>query len=210
MKYRLSIIGQVNFQNQVLKDYLDTKLKLDCRFFSGLDDPELRKPAPDLTTLVLWDCQDNDFSLLLQENETSGKKLNCYYALFNFSSEIDIRKDAVDKGVRGVFFKNDSPELIVKGINSIFCGELWFPRGLMTRFLLDSGKPPQDSSPGNSALSTRESEILTHIAAGMSNHEIADKLCISVHTVKTHLYNIFKKINVPNRLQAALWAARNL
>ena len=43
-----------------------------------------------------------------------------------------------------------------------------------------------------------------------NSQEIADKLCISSHTVKTHIYNIFKKIGVPNRLQAALWAAKNL
>jgi DNA-binding CsgD family transcriptional regulator len=48
------------------------------------------------------------------------------------------------------------------------------------------------------------------IAVGATNDEIADKLFISPHTVKTHLYRIFKKINVPNRVQAALWAAKNL
>jgi DNA-binding CsgD family transcriptional regulator len=48
------------------------------------------------------------------------------------------------------------------------------------------------------------------VAIGATNEEIGDKLCISPHTVKTHLYNIFKKINVPNRIQATLWAAKNL
>ena len=48
------------------------------------------------------------------------------------------------------------------------------------------------------------------VAVGVKNEEIADRLCISPHTVKTHIYNIFKKIGVPNRLQAALWAAQNL
>ena len=56
----------------------------------------------------------------------------------------------------------------------------------------------------------RQIEILAMVAVGATNDEIADKLCISPHTVKTHLYRIFKKINVPNRVQAALWAAKNL
>jgi LuxR family transcriptional regulator of csgAB operon len=59
-------------------------------------------------------------------------------------------------------------------------------------------------------LTAREVQILAMVAVGSKNEDIADKLCISPHTVKTHIYNIFKKINVPNRLQAALWAANNL
>jgi LuxR family transcriptional regulator, positive regulator of biofilm formation len=48
------------------------------------------------------------------------------------------------------------------------------------------------------------------VGSGAQNDEIAEKLFISPHTVKTHLYHIFKKISVPNRLQAALWVAKNL
>lgn len=61
-----------------------------------------------------------------------------------------------------------------------------------------------------SGLTQREVEILDLIATGFSNQQIADELFISPHTVKTHLHNIFKKINVKRRLQAALWAAQNL
>ncbi len=61
-----------------------------------------------------------------------------------------------------------------------------------------------------SGLTRREKEILDLIANGYSNQQIADELFISPHTVKTHLHNIFKKINVKRRLQAALWAAQNL
>jgi LuxR family transcriptional regulator of csgAB operon len=45
---------------------------------------------------------------------------------------------------------------------------------------------------------------------GLSNDEIASALNLSPHTIKTHLYRIFKKINVENRFQASLWASKNL
>ena len=59
-------------------------------------------------------------------------------------------------------------------------------------------------------LTHREREILKTIATGASNAEIAQALFISVHTVKTHVYNIFKRIKVSSRLQAALWATKYL
>ena len=59
-------------------------------------------------------------------------------------------------------------------------------------------------------LTQREIEILSLIAVGAKNEDIAEKLFISTHAVKRHIHNILKKINVANRLQAALWAAKNL
>ena len=65
-------------------------------------------------------------------------------------------------------------------------------------------------SSDNKILTHREKTILLLMAEGYSNIEISQELYISLHTVKTHIYNIYKKINATNRLQAALWAARNL
>jgi DNA-binding CsgD family transcriptional regulator len=55
-------------------------------------------------------------------------------------------------------------------------------------------------------LTAREQEIVRHLMTGASNTEIADSLFVSEHTVKSHLYNVFKKLNVKNRLQAVSWA----
>ncbi len=100
---------------------------------------------------------------------------------------------------------------IIKGIQAIFEGELWLSRKIMTRYILNNHRqslpPNKDKS---TFLSRREEEILLMVAEGVTNEDIADKLCISRHTVKTHIYNIFKKINATSRFQAALWAVKHL
>ncbi|MFQ5715572.1 MAG: response regulator transcription factor, partial [Nitrospinales bacterium] len=63
---------------------------------------------------------------------------------------------------------------------------------------------------GADKLTLREKEILLHIASGACNKEIAEQLSISLSTVKVHISNSFRKINVDGRLRAALWAAKNL
>jgi DNA-binding NarL/FixJ family response regulator len=54
------------------------------------------------------------------------------------------------------------------------------------------------------SLTARQRDILEHLVAGRTNQEIARKLHLSFHTVKTHVYAIFRKLNVHNRLEATL------
>ena len=76
-----------------------------------------------------------------------------------------------------------------------------------------SGKRASSDSfehPALSRLTEREKQVLGCMTSGYTGKAIADRLEVSVHTVKTHIYNIYKKINVTNRLQASLWAAKYL
>ncbi|MBX3327307.1 MAG: response regulator transcription factor [Nitrospira sp.] len=63
---------------------------------------------------------------------------------------------------------------------------------------------PEDNTLRLSALSDRERQILTCAAAGRSNKEIADHLCVSVETVKTHLHHIYQKLSVDGRVEAII------
>ncbi|MDD4464919.1 MAG: response regulator transcription factor, partial [Desulfobacterales bacterium] len=102
--------------------------------------------------------------------------------------------------------------MITKGICAILNGDLWYPRKSLTRFLLESratARSQQDAF-SSGLLTAREREIIILIASGQNSKDIANALCISTHTVKTHIYNIYSKINARNRLQATLWAAKFL
>ena len=58
----------------------------------------------------------------------------------------------------------------------------------------------------NEKLTDREKEILTYLSKGMTNKEIASELCISRHTVKAHISEILRKLNLRNRINAAIYA----
>ena len=112
--------------------------------------------------------------------------------------------------LKGVFYRNESLEVICKGIHALLEGELWMSRDLMARLILFYRKYQSNAFRPACGLTNREMEIISLLSAGSSNQQIADKLFVSEHTVKSHLFNIFRKINVHNRIQALNWIHQNL
>ena len=80
-------------------------------------------------------------------------------------------------------------------------GELRRVAGAMSK---NGIKPPSEEVP----LTTRETQVLRHVALGLSNREIGRSLSISIETVKEHVQNILRKISLTDRTRAAVWAVR--
>ncbi|NYS62316.1 response regulator transcription factor [Vreelandella salicampi] len=112
--------------------------------------------------------------------------------------------------LKGVFYRNESLDVICKGIHALIDGDLWMSRDLMARLILFYRKYQSNAFRPACGLTNREMEIITLLSSGSSNQQIAEKLFVSEHTVKSHLYNIFRKINVHNRIQALNWIHQNL
>ncbi|HZQ28836.1 MAG TPA: response regulator transcription factor [Acidimicrobiales bacterium] len=111
--------------------------------------------------------------------------------------------DAIDAGAVGYLLKDSEPEELVKGVRAAARGESPLAAKAATAVL---GARARASSP---ELTAREREVLTLVAGGMANKLIARDLGISEKTVKAHLTNVFQRIGVQDRTQAALWAQRN-
>lgn len=102
----------------------------------------------------------------------------------------------------GLFFEHTDPGHLVSGANAIRSGKMWMPRDVM-QLCIERGRSQRKSAALLANLTKREVQILHRTTLGETNREIADRLCLSEHTIKTHMHNIFKKINVKNRVQAA-------
>ncbi|ELV8803471.1 response regulator transcription factor, partial [Vibrio vulnificus] len=109
------------------------------------------------------------------------------------------------------FYLSDDISTLELGIDKILSGDMWFSRKISQEFI---STLRQHSKPISKTVSTkltkREQQIITLLSLGNSNQQIARKLFVRENTVKTHLHNIFKKIDVKNRVQALIWAKEHL
>jgi DNA-binding NarL/FixJ family response regulator len=119
--------------------------------------------------------------------------------------------ETINIGANGYVLKDSDADSLIKAIKNVYGGESYIQPNLASLFV--KGKDNKDGkfreTTGKESLTRREYEVLTLIAEGLNNREIAEKLFISEKTVKNHVSNIFKKIEVADRVQAAIYAYRN-
>lgn len=115
--------------------------------------------------------------------------------------------EMIRAGVSGYILKDVSPDKLVETIRGVARGESFIPPQLATKIFQEFSRLAERNNPDG--LTERELEVLRLVAAGASNREIASTLYISEKTVKNHLSNIFQKIGVTDRTQAALYALKH-
>ena len=208
------IVGRSTVHNEALAFCLERETGAKCVLVEDTgnilttDYPQPATPP----TLMLWDCREKTPKSLLEELRLCAvqQPSGCKVLLLNVSRLWGIERQLVQSSISGFFYREDPLRMVLNGIRAVLNGELWFPRKAMTDCILEGRDRAGALRKHSGALTPRQVEIVALVAVGATNDEIADRLRISPHTVKTHLYQVFKKINVPNRMQAALWAAKNL
>jgi LuxR family transcriptional regulator, positive regulator of biofilm formation len=206
------VVSRNTLQNELFVSFLKTATGFNISASAKLNEISLNGEKITANPLILFDCLGLEKDELWTKLSLNSDSLppHSLIALFNVEHDPTFEKNAINHGIRGIFYVKEPLEIFSKGIDSIFQGEMWYSRKIVSQCLLESRSSYRAQINSATPLTSREKEILVEIASGASNQEIADNLFVSLHTIKTHIYNIYKKIHVSNRLQATLWAAKNI
>jgi DNA-binding NarL/FixJ family response regulator len=207
------IVGNHKFSTELVAEYIDAKTPAKWAVFESLREVPPPENAHDTEwRLIFVDClglKCTDLPKIIQA-EAAHLLNHDLFALFNLERDCNVLMHLFNLGIRGFFFTDDRKEMLLKGICALKYGEMWVPREVMMQYINMYAHSPPTEPAENGELTRRERQVLCMIAGGASNQEIAAEIFVSPHTVKTHIYNIFKKIGVKTRVQAALWAAKHL
>ena len=143
---------------------------------------------------------------VLQNLKMRKSKINVL--VLTVHNEVEYLMKAVDIGVSGYILKDSESSELKKAIFAIANGETYIQPNLIP--VLNSKMIEKNRDEGKiDSLTKRELEVLKLLAVGMYNKEVAEKLNISERTVKNHVSNISKKLEVTDRTQAAVFAIKN-
>lgn len=115
---------------------------------------------------------------------------------------------AIKAGALGYLLKDTTPHSLLQAIRDVYQGESSL-HPTIARKLIGELHRPSSPPPAGEELTDREVEVLSLVAQGLSNQEIADQLIVSERTVRKHVSNILGKLHLANRTQAALYALRS-
>ncbi|MDK8180237.1 response regulator transcription factor [Paenibacillus sp. UMB4589-SE434] len=155
--------------------------------------------------LILMDIQMPGMGGLEATKRLKEKFPYVKVVMVTVSDDITHLFDALKKGAQGYLLKNLNPEAWHEYLKAIAVDEAPMTRELAFRILKELS-PMGGGEAQDSPLTSREHEILSFVAKGLSNKEISCRLDISEHTVKNHLKNILQKLHLENRVQLARYA----
>lgn len=160
---------------------------------------------PDVVLLDYRMPHVRDFSALIRQLRELSPASRVIVLSGFATQEIAVR--AAQGGAHGYVLKSTRLAAIAEAVRVVVAGGLWIDPSL-PRLIFETFQRGAEAVRGQpartSGLTRREREVLGHVALGSSNRDIARKLCLSEQTVKTHLTNIFAKLDVKNRWAAAL------
>ncbi|MBQ9766087.1 MAG: response regulator transcription factor [Lachnospiraceae bacterium] len=168
----------------------------------------LRKVSELKPDVLLLDINMPNMNGIETLRELKNKKSNVKVIMLTIHNEGEYILKAVEIGCEGYVLKDSDSNMLKKAIYTVYLGESFLQPDLVP-ILNQRLMQKEEEDEQLDKLTRREIEVLILLAEGLFNKEIAYKLNISERTVKNHISNIFKKIDVSDRTQAAVFAIKN-
>jgi DNA-binding NarL/FixJ family response regulator len=168
---------------------------------------DIKKGPRRKVDVTLLDTYGEPTTLVERVRTLSNDSSNGAIVVFSFSDQPQAVRQAIDAGAQAFISKAAPREDIINALKAAASGE----RVVSTQRSQHAHVDEAVRWPGREAgLTERESELLSLLSTGMTNHELGDHLYISENTVKTQLRHLYAKLGVRNRAQAAAVAADGL
>ncbi len=166
-----------------------------------------RQTMPDI---ILMDIQMPGLSGLEATRRIKAEMPHVRIVILTVSDEDASLFEAIKNGADGYLLKDLEPRQLYEMLEGLRRGEAPISGALAARILKEFRAQEAQPAPPEATeeLTEREKEVLQWVAKGASNREIAEVLCVSENTVKIHVRNILEKLHLRNRIQAAVYAAR--
>lgn len=206
MPINIAIVDDHSMIREGLKQLLelDGRIRVIAEASNGIECLDmLHREIPEILLLDINMPQMNGIQVL--EN-IRKEKIKVKVLILTIHNEVEYLMKAVEIGIDGYVLKDSDIAVLKRAIYAVNAGESYIEPSLTPYFnkRLEKSREVRTDS-----LSKREIQVLELIAEGNFNKEIAEKLFISEKTVKNHVSSIFKKINVSDRTQAAIYAIKN-
>ncbi|MBC7932249.1 MAG: response regulator transcription factor [Rubrivivax sp.] len=170
----------------------------------------IEKESPDILLLDLDLKSETGLELLPQVKAVSeGTRVLILTGL----RDPEAHQQCVRLGAKGLVPKESASSTLIKAIEKVHAGEIWFDRNMMSSLLSDvlsekNGKRDDPEAVKIASLTEREREVTGLVCLGLKNKQIADRLFISDTTVRHHLTSIFSKLEVSDRLELVIYSYR--
>ena len=199
------IFGHRSLQNLLLAQLIEKHLGIPCAITANIE-TNLSTLQPG--ALALLDAGASSAQTLEAEVLAIHEPVSVI-AIFNAPANQALDRLLRYSKVRGLFYENTMEEQFLKGIKFLSLNEYWLPRKVLAEYLDGTRRIDQRPTTAMANLTAKETLILSAMISGAKNSDIAQVLHVSPHTIKTHVYNLFRKIKVNNRVQAVSWALVN-
>jgi DNA-binding NarL/FixJ family response regulator len=160
--------------------------------------------------IILMDIQMPEMDGILATEEVKKKYPQIKVIMLTVFDDDENIFRAIQAGADGYLLKETGPEDLENSLNEILAGGAPMTPIIASKALALLRQPPKtDTEKEENPLSSRETDVLLQLSKGLNYNEIADNLIISPSTVRKHIENIYKKLQVRNKMEAVKKADRN-